>query len=51
VDTIKITPGKAIAVYEEAGLLKSLLKLQYGDELPVGISFFGRAWSEPVLRY
>jgi amidase len=21
----------------------------YGDALPVGLSFYGRAWSEPVL--
>ena len=33
----------------QAGYPNITVPLGYIDELPVGISFFGRAWSEPVL--
>lgn len=33
----------------QAGYPNITVPMGYVDELPVGISFFGRAWSEPVL--
>jgi amidase len=33
----------------QAGYPNITVPLGFIDELPVGISFFGRAWSEPVL--
>ena len=32
-----------------AGYPNITVPMGYVDELPVGISFFGRAWSEPLL--
>ena len=32
-----------------AGYPNITVPMGYVDELPVGISFFGRAWSEPIL--
>ena len=33
----------------QAGYPNITVPMGYIDELPVGISFFGRAWSEPIL--
>ena len=33
----------------QAGYPSITVPMGYIDELPVGISFFGRAWSEPIL--
>ena len=45
-DSFKIGTSSQAA---QAGYQNITVPMGFVDELPVGISFFGRAWSEPVL--
>jgi amidase len=41
--------GSSSSLAAIAGYPSITVPMGFVDELPVGVSFFGRAWSEPVL--
>lgn len=45
-DSFQVGSSSAAA---QAGYPNITVPMGFIDDLPVGISFFGRAWSEPVL--